>query len=98
MIQKLLFLIHIIKFVTGQRVLTNTFGEILNCLLFMFLFTSCAHKRSIAEIIKKTTRLPLPQSDITFYLFQKLCIFRSFFIEEKVFKNLFYFSAPSLCQ
>ena len=28
---------------------TSTFCKILNCLLFMFLYTSCAHKRSVLK-------------------------------------------------
>ena len=56
------------KIVTDQKVLTNTFCKILNCLFFMFLFTSCAHKQSVAKIIRATTQLPLPQSDIAFYI------------------------------
>ena len=40
-----------------SNVLTNTFCKILYYLLFMFLCTSCAHKRSVAKIIRATTRL-----------------------------------------
>ena len=36
-------------FVTGQKMLSNTFCKIQNCLLLMFLFTSCAHKRSVLK-------------------------------------------------
>ena len=37
-------------FVTGHKVLTNTFCKIPKCLLFNFLFTSCAQKRNVAKI------------------------------------------------
>ena len=65
----------------------NGLCKILNCLLFMFLFSSCAHKRRVTKIIRATITASLIRYH--FPVIPKTMHISNFFSEEKVIKTYF---------
>ena len=77
------------KIVTGQKVLTNSFCKILNCLFFNFLFTSCAHKQSVTKVIRATTKCRIPNPISLSSYFKNYAYFEIFSLKKKCVKTDF---------